>query len=530
LIRNLFSSDLLSKTASVAVGSLLFVGWLPANGAPPQEIGAIYAQAFREFNAHQYEEALKDLDAVDARATLPMDKAEALNLRGVVLMRQCEYESAEVVLQRAIEIQPNFWNAIFNLAEIPFLKRDWPEARRRFEAMIAENPVGIEEEARQLLEYKILLTHLLEGNEKMVDRISRELQRAKGSPAAYYARAAIARAHEERDAAQATIAAAVEHFPEASNKLYAESFYEIGWEKRPTGAAREGFEILPPAERAARAEAEATLNFERAESAFQQRDVNSALVFLDRYDERLPNRAASLNLRGEILMAQKKLDEAEVALRQALAADPKLRQAAYNLAQVAFQKKQYRQARDQLERLYGETPGGAENQAAQLLKFEIYLTFLLGAQENEAQQLMEQFKFTGETPALYYAQAAWAFEHANPERGNDWVASARKIYSPALNVIFAHSFYDLGWLENGEGGVESRAETRAALEASSPDFSSAEEPVNSLNWKPEGLLSLNKWSRSERIDMAGETFLSGAPTLLALPNESEAADPLQIGF
>jgi Flp pilus assembly protein TadD len=530
LTRNPVSSDLLSKTASFALGSLLLVGWLSANGAPAQEVGEIYGKAFGEFNAHQYEEALQDLETVDARATLPKDKAEALNLRGVILMRQCEYESAELVLARAIEIQPNFWNATFNLAEIPFLKRDWPEARRRFEAMIAESPGGIEEETRELLQYKILLTHLLEGHEIMAERISGELQGAKDSPAAYYARAAIARAHEERDAAQAAIAAAAEHFPEASNKLYAESFYEIGWEKKPTGVARERFEILPPAERAARAEAEATLNFERAESAFQQRDVNSALVFLDRYDERLPKQAVSLNLRGEILMAQKKLDEAEVALRQALAADPKLREVAYNLAQLAFQRKQYRDARDQLERLYSETPGGAENQAAQLLKFEIFLTFLLGAQESEAQQLMEQFEFTGETPALYYAQAAWAFEHANPERGNDWVASARKIYSPALNLIFAHSFYDLGWLENEGVGIESGAETRAAMEASSPDFLSTEEPVDSLDWKPEELVSLNRWSRSEGIDLAGETVFSDAPTPLAFPNESEAVEPLQIGF
>ena len=143
---------------------------------------------------------------------------------------------------------------------------------------------------------------------------------------------------------------------------------------------------------------------------------------------------------------------------------------------------------------------------------------------------MEQFEFTGETPALYYAQAAWAFEHANPEGGNDWVASARKIYSPALNLIFAHSFYDLGWLENEAAGIESRAETQAAMEDAPPDFSFTEEPVNSLNWKPEELLSLNRWSRSERIDLAGETVFSGAPALVPLPNESKAVDPLQIGF
>ena len=529
MTRNPISSDLLSKTARFALGSLFFAGWLSANGASPEEPGEIYGKAFRAFNADQYEEALRDLDAVDAGATRDGDKAEALNLRGVILTRQYQYESAEAALQKAIEIQPHFWNAIFNLAEIPFLKRDWPEARHRFEAMIAVSS-GIEEETRRLLQYKILLTYLLEGNEKMANPILRQLQGAIDSPAPYYARAAIARAHEERDAAQAAIGAAAERFPEASNKLYAESFYEIGWEKKQTGVARERFEILPRTEPAAQAQAEATLDFERAESAFRQRDINSALVFLDRHDERLPNQAVSLNLRAEILIAQKKLDEAEVALRQALAADPTLRAAAYNLAQVAFQRKQYGQARDQLECLYSETPDGAENEAAQLLKFEIFLTFLLGEQESEAQQLMEQFKFTDETPALYYAQAAWAFEHSDPEGGNDWVASAQKIYSPALNLIFANSFCGLGWLESDTAGVKSAAETRAAEESSSPDFSSTGEPVNSLNWKPEEFFSLNKWSRSERIDLAGKTVLSGAPTSLALPNESRSIDLWQIGF
>ena len=62
--------------------------------------------------------------------------------------------------------------------------------------------------------------------------------------------------------------------------------------------------------------------------------------------------------------------------------------------------------------------------------------------------MMEQFQFTGDTPALYYAQAAWEFKHNNAAKANDWIVSARKIYSPALNFVFADSFYDLGWLQN----------------------------------------------------------------------------------
>jgi hypothetical protein len=63
---------------------------------------------------------------------------------------------------------------------------------------------------------------------------------------------------------------------------------------------------------------------------------------------------------------------------------------------------------------------------------------------------MEQFQFTGDTPALYYAQAAWEIKHNNPEKGADWTASAKKIYSPALNSVFADAFYDLGWMQSPE--------------------------------------------------------------------------------
>jgi hypothetical protein len=66
--------------------------------------------------------------------------------------------------------------------------------------------------------------------------------------------------------------------------------------------------------------------------------------------------------------------------------------------------------------------------------------------DSKAQEIMEKFQFTGDTPALYYAQAAWEFKHDNPTKADDWVLSARKIYSPGLNFLFAESLYDAGWL------------------------------------------------------------------------------------
>jgi tetratricopeptide (TPR) repeat protein len=56
-------------------------------------------------------------------------------------MRQGNYDQAEAALTEAARIDPKFWNARFNMAEIPFLKKDWAEARKRFEQLLSTGTV-----------------------------------------------------------------------------------------------------------------------------------------------------------------------------------------------------------------------------------------------------------------------------------------------------------------------------------------------------------------------------------------------------
>ena len=152
-------------------------------------------------------------------------------------------------------------------------------------------------------------------------------------------------------------------------------------------------------------------------------------------------------------MQQGQFDDAEAAFKKAARLDPKLRDAQYNLAQIPFKKKDYAKAQERFETLYKRTPGGDKNQAAELIKFKIYMTLLLEGKESRAHEMMEEFQFTGDTPALYYAQAAWEYKHNNPEKAQDWTSSANKIYSPALNSVFADAFYDVGWMQRPEGST-----------------------------------------------------------------------------
>jgi tetratricopeptide (TPR) repeat protein len=432
------------KLAAIAV---LVLGSLAADNATPSkaELESMYDKAFRAFDANNFPEALKDLDAIDARQP---DLAESQNLRGVIYMRQGLYDKAEAALREALRIDSKFWNARFNLAEIPFLRKDWAEARKRFEELLSSNASELQGEATQLIQYKILLTYLLEGKENMVDSLLAKFELSPDTPAVHYANAAIALQQNKPDEAKTWMSQAEKNFSPQLNKLFAESLYEIGWLQKQAGQSRAALELTSASERAAKTKAFARSRVEEARQAYQQRDFATALKYLNDADQAEPNQATTITLRGEIYLEQKQYDPAEAEFKKALKADPKFRQAQFNLALVPLKKKDYATARDRFEALLGKVPGGDKSEAAQLIKFNIYMAWLLEGKDSRAQKLMEQFQFTGDTPALYYAQAAWEFKHNNPTKATDWITSAKKIYSPALNVVFADSFYDLGWMQS----------------------------------------------------------------------------------
>ena len=432
-----------------AIAALGLTSFAADNVAPTKaELEEMYNTAYRAFDAGKFPEALKQLDAIDARQP---DLAASKNLRGVILMRQGNYDQAEAALTQAAKIDPKFWNARFNLAEIPFLKKDWPEARKRFEQLLSTGKSDLAKEASQLIQYKILLTYLMEDKSNMVDSVLAKLELSPDTPAVDYVKAAVALQQKNQTEANDWISAAQKNYSPQLNKLFVESLYEIGWLEKPEGQRRASLPLITAAERTEKTKASARSKFEQSQQAFRQRDFATALKLVDEADKADPNQPATLNLRGEILMQQGQFDGAETAFKKAAKLDPKLRDAQYNLAQIPFKKKEYAKARDRFDALYKRIPGGDKNQAAELIKFKIYMTYLMEGKESKAHSMMEEFQFTGDTPALYYAQAAWEYKHNNAQKAEDWTNSANKIYSAALNGVFADAFYDVGWLQRPEG-------------------------------------------------------------------------------
>src|SRR6201987_5115894 len=87
-----------------AIAALGLVSVAAENVAPTKsELEEMYNKAFRAFDANNFPEALKQLDALDARQP---DLAESQNLRGVILMREGVYDKAQDALHEVLGIDP----------------------------------------------------------------------------------------------------------------------------------------------------------------------------------------------------------------------------------------------------------------------------------------------------------------------------------------------------------------------------------------------------------------------------------------
>ena len=167
--------------------------------------------------------------------------------------------------------------------------------------------------------------------------------------------------------------------------------------EKPEGQRRASIPLMTAAERTEKTKAFARSKFEQSQQAFRQRDFASALKLVNEADKVDPNQPATLNLRGEILMQQGQFDGAETAFKKAAKSDPKLRDAQVQPRTNSIQRERIPKARERFETLYKRIPGGDKNQAAELIKFKVFMTYLMEGKESKAHSMMEEFQFTGDT-------------------------------------------------------------------------------------------------------------------------------------
>lgn len=198
----------------------------PLKGFSP-EYQTTMRNAVRAFNLRDFPTALALMDKADSmyQAT-PM----SLNVRGAIAIEQKRYEDGRKLCLEALKLDPKFFPAHFNLAEIPFVQGKYAEARLHLEKLLEDHPKD------DLLRFRILLTYLLEKNDAAARERLDDVPFFSDTPAFYYSHAAWEFAHGNEKEARAWVDRGTWVFPPHKTINFEAVFYDLGWMKRPTAA------------------------------------------------------------------------------------------------------------------------------------------------------------------------------------------------------------------------------------------------------------------------------------------------------
>lgn len=232
MVSNLFPSAMVKRLLACALAVLLHTPIDHASGAPdplrnpsPEYLAAL-REAVRAFNARDFAATLK---AVDAAEAISPPNPLTLNTRGAALIEQKRFAEGEAYCRKALEIDPKFYPARFNLCEVPLVQKRYTDARQMFQKLLDENPKD------ELVQYRILLTWLLEKNDAEARRVLDAIPFPGNTPAYYYGNAAWEFAHGNAAEAKKWVMRGNWVFKSEITTNFAQPFIEIGWLKEIPG-------------------------------------------------------------------------------------------------------------------------------------------------------------------------------------------------------------------------------------------------------------------------------------------------------
>ncbi|MEP6808860.1 MAG: tetratricopeptide repeat protein [Chthoniobacterales bacterium] len=154
--------------------------------------------------------------------------------------------------------------------------------------------------------------------------------------------------------------------------------------------------------------------------------------------------APILTLRGILYLDQGKYDEAAADFTAASAKDPISYPPRLYLGQALLQQKKWGEARALFEEMETKTNILILNER---LRYAILLTYLGAKDDAGAKAALDRLVFPTESPAYYYAQAAWGFAHDNSKAALKWLKTAEGIFDDKRVAWFARPLYDFGWIK-----------------------------------------------------------------------------------
>jgi predicted Zn-dependent protease len=172
-----------------------------------------------DYVAERYDAALERLEALRDRH--PGDPL-ILNLMGSVYIKKLNYQKAERSFRQALDLEPGFFPAAYNLGELLFLQEKYALAREYYQTMRATD------HRHELLQFKVALCDILAGETERAKKVMNAIKYPGDSPAWYYAHAALEHKQGNTAKAREYIRGAKFVYGPEKTALFDETFETIG--------------------------------------------------------------------------------------------------------------------------------------------------------------------------------------------------------------------------------------------------------------------------------------------------------------
>jgi tetratricopeptide (TPR) repeat protein len=188
------------------------------NFADQRSSSATLERATTAFNQGKFAESQKLIEAAEK---MDSKKPEIPNLRGAIFTKQKRYDEAAQQFTQALALDPKFYPAKLNLAEVNLLQGKYADAAQLYQELKQLDP------GSELLDFKLTLCALLTGEETRATAMVDVMKFPGKTPAYYYARAAIALKRGQKETAQKYLENVKKYYSDEECAYFAQSLKEI---------------------------------------------------------------------------------------------------------------------------------------------------------------------------------------------------------------------------------------------------------------------------------------------------------------
>ena len=160
---------------------------------PAAEAKAYGEHFFRANNLFKQKRIFECLEAIEKLHAIYDKNPATLNLQGACYVEFRSFDKARMAFAKAEKSSPGNFNVRFNVAEIEFVSKKFPEALKQFEVLLVEakkDPSGLQ--MLPIIKFKVLLCRLKGGDVAGATEVIADRNYLDDTPLFYYGKAALA--------------------------------------------------------------------------------------------------------------------------------------------------------------------------------------------------------------------------------------------------------------------------------------------------------------------------------------------------